>query len=141
MAGKPIVYVAFGLSCFLVCHQQYIKSKAGNPYSPVTTKFPPLATDAGARILKAIKPPNAIAPPSPSHFHAMMRPMNTKSMKAVIGMRSLSIAMRPFSTLSATNKNKNTATESVPIILANQRMIITDRVEADATCFIFTSNL
>jgi hypothetical protein len=91
--------------------------------------------------VKPTNPTNAVAPPIPSRFHAMPRPMNARSMKAVISMRSLSIAILPFVTQSATNNNKNPTIASVPTILANQRKIITDRVDTDPTLFIFISHL
>ncbi len=135
------IYVLFGLTCFLVCHQQNTKSKAGSPYSPAITRIPPSGRDAGAKRVKPINPANAIIPPSPSRFHAMMRPMNAKSMNAVISMRSLSIAILPFFTQSATKNSRNTTIASVPIILATQRKVVIDRVDTEPTSFIFVSNL
>lgn len=56
-------------------------------------------------------------------------------------MRSLSMVILPFCRQSATKKNRNRAIKSIPIILATQRMIVTERVDPDAVRFMFTSDL
>jgi len=135
------LYVDFLWFCFLDCHQENKNSNAGSAYIPVSKKVPPeFPPVCRARILNTMILPNANVPPVPSHFQAIIRPLMAKNKKTVMIMRSPAIAILPFSKQSATKKNKNTATKSVPMILAIQRMVVTDPVDSDAVSLIFISN-